>query len=69
MYIDQFAATRSDRLRFVFDGSVVSQTIEHRSTYGDIARMFNETVRMRHGNPIAIDVTVTCRVPSKRDRN
>ncbi len=56
MYSDQFAATRSARLRFVFGSSPVPQDAADRATYGDIARTFDETTRMRHGNPIAVDV-------------
>ena len=58
MHIDHFAAAESARLRFVFGSSVVQHDIADRATYGDIARMFDENTRMRHGNPIAIDVRI-----------
>jgi O6-methylguanine-DNA--protein-cysteine methyltransferase len=58
MYFDQNRASGSDHLRFVFGTSVVVHPIGTATTYGDIARMMSETTRMRHGNPIAIDVTL-----------
>jgi hypothetical protein len=57
MYIDLHRDSSRDQLRFVFGNSVHSRDIDTGVTYGDIARMFNETTRMRHGNPIAVDVT------------
>ena len=63
MYFDQIGAIGRDRLRLLFGGSVVSRDIAGAATYGDVARMFDETLRMRHGNPIAINVTQDGRVP------
>ncbi len=63
MNFDRFAAADSTRMRFVFGSSVVAHEIANRATYGDIARMFDETTRMRHGNPIAIDVKLNHRPP------
>ena len=57
MYIDLHRDSARDQLRFVFGNSVHSRDLEAGVTYGDIARMFNETTRMRHGNPIVVDVT------------
>ena len=66
MNSQQFQAAGNDRLRFVFDGSVVSRTLTSGATYGDIAQMLSETRRQLHGNPIAIDVTLAYCAPSLR---
>jgi hypothetical protein len=56
MHFKQLPRTNSDRLRFVFNGSVVSHHLVAGTTYGDIARMLDQTRRQLRGNPIAIDV-------------
>lgn len=63
MHFEQLPTTDSNRLRFVFDGSVVSHHLAAGATYGDIARMLNQTRRQLYGNPIAIDVTLGYRAP------
>jgi hypothetical protein len=68
MNYGQFGVTDSDRLRFVFDGSVVSHDLAIGATYGDIARMLNQTRRQLHGNPIAIDVTLGYCAPARSRR-
>jgi hypothetical protein len=46
------------RLRFVFDGAVVSLSLGAHATFGEIARRLSELSRRRYGNPVAIDVTL-----------
>ncbi len=58
MYFDQHHAAAHDRLRFVFNGAVEQHHLPAGSTFGDIARMYNDSKRMLHGNPIAIAVTL-----------
>jgi len=70
MYFDQHRATDRSHLRLVFNRAVLSSELAHDATYGDVARMFNETTRMRHGNPIAINVTLgPCAAPPPRRSN
>ncbi len=58
MSLDLHTDAGGHRLRLLFGGSVVSHTVAPGATYGDIARLFNETTRMRHGNPISAAVTL-----------
>ena len=57
MYFDQ-QTTDQNRLRFVFNGALEQHALAVGTTFGDIARMYNDSSRMRHGNPIAIDVKI-----------
>jgi hypothetical protein len=45
------------RLRFVFNGKVVSYRVAPDTTFGDIAGTLGKLPRRRYGNPLAIDVT------------
>lgn len=47
-----------DRLRFVFDGAVVSVGLAANSTFEDVARTLGELEPQGYGNPVAIDVTM-----------
>ena len=46
------------RLRFVFSGSVVTFKQAGGVTLGDIAQRLGERLSRRHGDPVAIDVTL-----------
>ncbi len=61
MYMEQSITAGRDRLRMLYGESVVSQPLVTDATYGDIARMLNDETRLRHGNPIAINVLMAKR--------
>jgi hypothetical protein len=46
------------RLRFLFDGAVVSFGLAANSTFEDVARTLGELEPQGYGNPVAIDVTM-----------
>jgi hypothetical protein len=52
-----------NRLRFVFDGAVVSFSLAAHATFEDIARTLGELAQQHYNNPLAIDVTFA--VPSE----
>ena len=49
---------RYSQLRFVFDDAVLSFDIAADATFGEIARALDGVSMLRHGHPIAIDVTL-----------
>jgi hypothetical protein len=49
----------NDELRIVFDDQVMRFRIGDHTTMGDIARTLRGLAASRHGNAIAIDVTMT----------
>lgn len=49
---------RHSRLRFMYSDAVVSFNLASNVTFGEIARTLDELSDNRHGNPLAIDVTV-----------
>jgi hypothetical protein len=46
------------RLRFVFDGAVVSLRLAANATFEDIARTLEELAPQHYGDPLVIDVTL-----------
>jgi hypothetical protein len=59
------SADHRGRLSLLFNGSVVTQPLGARATYGDLAAMLDRDVRLRHGNPIAINVVMACPAPQR----
>ena len=55
------STAEDSRLRFVFAGAVVSFRRAGEVTFGDIAQTLGELASRRHGNPVAIDLTLGCR--------
>jgi hypothetical protein len=45
-----------NRLRFVFNHSVMSFSVAPETTFGEVARTLGGLSSRRHGNPVAIDV-------------
>jgi hypothetical protein len=58
MQFDQTDHVPDNRLRFVFDNTVVSYRVAANTTFEDIARRLGPLTRRHHGNPIAIDITL-----------
>ena len=50
--------TGENRLRFVFDDTVMSFAIAADATFADVARKWGDVEPRDRGNPIAIDVTL-----------
>jgi hypothetical protein len=66
MNFEQHHQGADARLRFLYGASERSRNIDSGATYGDIARMVNESRRQLHGNPIAIHVTLGQTTPDAR---
>ena len=47
---------KDNRLRFVFNHSVMSFSVAPDATFGEIARTLGGLSNRRYGNPVAIDV-------------
>jgi hypothetical protein len=45
-------------LRFVFDDSVVSESLAPDATFGDVACRWSEVSMQHQGMPVAIDITM-----------
>jgi hypothetical protein len=58
MHHIQIDHTCDSRIRFVFSDAVVSLDLAADATFEDIARKLGELKATRHGNPVAIDVTL-----------
>ena len=69
MYIEHNMIEGRDRIRLLYGESFVSQPLASEATYGDIARMLNHDMRLRHGNPIAINVLMAKRPATPTPRN
>jgi len=46
------------RLRFIFDGSMISRTLPANATFEDVALTLGALTRRSRGAPVAIDVTL-----------
>jgi hypothetical protein len=60
---------KDNRLRFVFNHSVMSFSVAPDATFGEIARTLGGLSSRRHGNPVAIDVKLKrcgCQFPLGR---
>jgi hypothetical protein len=62
MQPSQVDHTGDSRLRFVFDGAVVSCGLATRATFEDIARTLDEVAPLHCGNPVSIDLTLGSRL-------
>ncbi|MBE0531763.1 MAG: hypothetical protein IH626_13115 [Rhodospirillales bacterium] len=47
-----------NRLRFIFNDTVVAVRLAANATFEDIARTLGKLPRQRYGDPLAIDVTL-----------
>jgi len=56
------------RLRFIFDGAVVSLALATDATIEDIARILGSFPSPRYGDPVAIDITLRPRKGLQRQR-
>ena len=54
----QLDHARLRRLRVVFGDTVLSYSLAADATFGEVARRLDEPSARRHGNPVAIDVTL-----------
>lgn len=54
----QHEAARHGSIRVVFADTVLSFGISAGVTFGDIARTLDDVILLRHGHPVAIDVTL-----------
>ncbi len=57
--------TGENRLRFVFDDTVISFAIAPDATFADVARKWGEVEPRDRGSPIAIDVTLIDALPNR----